>query len=193
MPTDPNRIIYKSKPSFFMFAIVLIPLGLVAVFCLRMAWIGVTQIGDYGVAIGFGAFGALMVYIILSYGWTVFGPSLILEPQRVIIPGTFRTRRYAISPDTHVIRWDRKHSAREAGTVGEAGHTYTYETSRLLMKGPDDKPIMLANVPYGSGRIESRVDDLQRVTGITVQHLTPDGMVAEMAPPPARWPDRPPR
>lgn len=184
----PQRIIYKGKPSYFMFAIVLIPLGLVAVFTLRMAWIGATQIGDYGVAAGFAAFAALMIYIILWYGWSIFGPSLILTPDAVITPGTFRTKRYPITPDTQVIRWDRSFTYREQGKVGEASQSMKFETSKLLMEGPGDKVVVLASVPYGSGRIAQHEQDLQRIAGITVQHLTPDGMVAEPTPPPSRWP-----
>ena len=188
MPTDPNRIVYKGKPSVFMFAIVLIPLGLVAVFTLRMAWVGATQIGDYGVAAGFAAFAALMIYIILRYGWSIFGPSLILTPDAVIVPGTFRTKRYPIAPDTQVIRWDRRFIHRELNKVGEASQGVSFETSKLLMEGPGDKVIVLASMPYGSGRIAQREQDLKRIAGIAVQHLTPDGMVAEPAPPPSRWP-----
>lgn len=113
---------------------------------------------------------------------------MILTRTQIIIPRAFSTKRYAIPPQTQAIRWDRRYTRREHGKVGEARQSDTFETSKLLMAGQSARAVPIASAPYGSGRIEQRADDLRRVAGIDVQHLTPEGMVSDPAPPPTLWP-----
>lgn len=185
-----TRIVYPGSKSVFVFAIVLIPLGLVAVFCLRAAWAGLTLRDGWPMSIGFAAFAAFMIWMILRVGWAIFGPSMILTPTQIFKPGTFRTRRYPISPDTQVIRWDSRRTRRETHKVGEASRALTSETSLLVMADVNGRMVQIGRSSYASGKIAEQIEDLRRVASITVDHLTPNGLSDRPIPRPAQWPKR---
>lgn len=186
-----TRVVYPGSGSAFMFAIVSIPLGAVAVFCLRIAWVGMTLRDGWPVSIGFAAFAALMLWMILHFGWYIFGPSKILTPTHIIVPGAFKTRRYPISPDTPVIQWDRRYTRQAGYQQGERiSRSRIVETSALYMPGKTDRAAPLWSARFGSGGLEPKIADLKRVAGIEVQHLTPGGMVPDPAPKPSDWPKR---
>lgn len=190
MPTsDTARIVYRGKPSLFLFALVAVPLGLVAAFALRMAWAGIVQLGDYGMGGGAAGFAALILYMIVSVGWFTFGPSMILTPTQILKPGPFRTRRIAISPETPMIRWDsRRRMSSEAAVVDRTANIGTVETSMILMPGRGDRPALVASSAHDGAHVKAVTQDLKRIAGIDVRHLTPDGPSPDRAPPPSRWP-----
>lgn len=185
-----TRVTYEKTGSFFMFALVLFPLGAVAVFCLRSAWVMLFLRDGWPVSVGFAAFAALMIWMIIKYGWSIYGPSMILTPTQITIPGAFRSRRYAITPDTQVIRWDRRFTKRETHKVGESSQKMTFEKSYLVMA--DTRAVLLSSVRYGSGAVERRTEDLLRVAGIRVQNLTPGGIQGDPIPPMDQWSKRDP-
>lgn len=63
---DTTRVVYLGRGSIFMFALVLIPFGAVAVFALRMAWVGLWLRDGIPAAAGIAAFAALIIWMIVK-------------------------------------------------------------------------------------------------------------------------------
>ena len=188
---SPDRAGYRTSPKWKLFAFV--ASLMLAAFCCFMWYVWGPLLWRSSSGFTFQIFGLAALYLMGVHGYwrTVFGPSVVLTPTEIIHPGTFGSEGNSISPDTQIVRWDRSYVARGQGDLWDILKKSRVETSILAMDGGDDKPTIIVQAPFVTGRIEEVTRTLERIAAVRVQHLTPDGMVSDPLPLAEDWPEPP--